>query len=73
MHGEPDVAARVSGRVGCLVMPLNKSLRIREATIHFGCRGGRKEEDFGADLLTVQRAAYDLGRVLKKAGGFRFI
>jgi hypothetical protein len=60
---EPQLGARVAGRVERLVVPLQQPLRVGEMPVLLDVRGGRHQEDLGLDVLRPQLAGADLRAV----------
>ncbi len=70
MEDEVGLAARIARGFDRLFVVLQEALRIGESTFLFDVNGGGKEEDFGGDVLGLELAAIDLGRVIPE--GCRF-
>ena len=63
MVDEPGFAPRVTRRIDGLVAPLQQALRVREAAVLLGVRGGGEEEHLGRNLVGSELAALHLGRI----------
>ena len=59
---EPQLRARVAGRLEGLVTPLQQALGVGERALLLDVRGGRHQEDLGGDVLGAQLARLDLRR-----------
>ena len=68
---EPQLRAGVAGRVERLVAELDQPLRVGERARLLDVARGGHQEDLGLDVLGLQLAARDLGRVAPEASPTR--
>src|ERR1700759_4364041 len=71
MNDEPEIGTAISRWIAHLVMPLNQTRSIRNATFLLGRHRRREEEDFCADLLRFEFSALDQTALLPEVRGFR--
>ena len=69
---EPAFAPTIARRVDRFLAPLQQPLRVREGAFFFRVTGGGKKENLGLDLVGLQFAAFDLGRVIPERSRLDF-